>query len=538
MSEIKNGEKYQKVPDSSILNTANTGMKIIDNQNIILDFEFCDKINEFQKCVCKIESSKYNTEKISGTGLFCYIPSINLKVLITNYHIINKKYLDQEKELKLYFEYKGISEEKILNLKAKRLKYTDEKLDATVIEILDEDLIDNYFEVDEEIIKDNKFLGETIFNLQFLKGRKLKISFGEINESINEDTLFKYDAGTEFGSSGSPIISTNGYKLIGMHRGTLEKGKNNYANKQNAGIYLDKIINSIPKLSRTENKNIIKCLYDVKEEDVNKVIQVYDNSNNIEKDIKYISIYREDEEKRQIKNGKCRFEKEGKYFIFYELDKSATNLKNLFNKCSSLTRVYMPSFNDNKIKNMSKMFSECSSLKEINFSSSCNTIYVEDISNMFSYCISLEKINLSSFNTENVINMSGLFKDCNSLKNINLSSFNTKNVEDMSNMFQECFQLKEINLSSFKTDFTSYFTSIFEECISLQKLDLSAFDMSKVIIMKDMFKNCRALKIINLKEFKVNNSAITKGMFSACNLLKDIGSCTDTKIRNEYEHKN
>ena len=181
MSEINNDLKYSKVSGISSLKKVDIERQIIDEQNVILDFSAFKKITKFEKCVCKIELSRENNIiKKSGTGFFCHIPSKNLNVLITNRHVINKKYLEEENELKIYIEENENQEEKIINLQTKRLKYTDETLDATVIEILDEDLIDNYFEVDEELINDNKFINETVFNYQFPLGKQLKVSFGKI----------------------------------------------------------------------------------------------------------------------------------------------------------------------------------------------------------------------------------------------------------------------------------------------------------------------------------------------------------------------
>ena len=343
MSEIDENFKYQKVSDISSLCTANTERKIIYQKNFSLSMKFIKKINVFERCVCKIELSKENNNiKKSATGFFCHIPSKNLNVLITNNQVINKNYLEKENELKIYIIDDEKLEEKIINLQNERLKYTDEILDVTVIEILDEDLIDNYFEVDEELLNDNKFINEIVFNIYFQKDKKIKGSFGKIIELKNEGTLFKYDIGKEFISSASPVILTEMSKIIGMHRGCNETGMDNNDNKQNLGIYLDKIIKRIPKISRPENTNIIKCLYDIKKEDLNKEIQIYDNDNNIEKDIKSISFYRHNEEKGQINNGKCRFEKEGKYFLYLEIDNSVKNLSNMFNNCTYLTRIYMP----------------------------------------------------------------------------------------------------------------------------------------------------------------------------------------------------
>ena len=55
--------------------------------------------------------------------------------------------------------------EKIINLKSQRVKYINEDLEVAVIEIIDEDLIFNFIEMDEKILKNNKFLNEQVYNL-------------------------------------------------------------------------------------------------------------------------------------------------------------------------------------------------------------------------------------------------------------------------------------------------------------------------------------------------------------------------------------
>lgn len=76
---------------------------------------------------------------------------------------------------------------------------------------------------------------------------------------------------------------------------------------------MNKIIESLPETFNCENMNIVKCLYEIKNEDVNKDVKIYDNRNNIEGSIKSVSIYKEYEEKENIKNGTYRFKK-GKIF--------------------------------------------------------------------------------------------------------------------------------------------------------------------------------------------------------------------------------
>ena len=69
---------------------------------------------------------------------------------------------------------------------------------------------------------------------------------------------------------------------------------------------MNKIIESLPETFNCENMNIVN-------EDVNKDVKIYDNRNNIEGSIKSVSIYKEYEEKENIKNGTYRFKK-GKIF--------------------------------------------------------------------------------------------------------------------------------------------------------------------------------------------------------------------------------
>ena len=78
-----------------------------------------------------------------------------------------------------------------------------------------------------------------------LYNNNLKISYGEIIETQKEKNKLKYTAGTEKGSSGAPIILTNEFKVIGLHKGGSKY--DTYEDKINTGIYLDKIIQLIQK---------------------------------------------------------------------------------------------------------------------------------------------------------------------------------------------------------------------------------------------------------------------------------------------------
>ena len=322
--------------------------KIIDEQNIMINYISYKKIIKYEKCVCKIEIK----EKAYTTGFFAYIPSKEIRVLITNNHVINKEFLEKEKELKVYIVNDLDEIEKTINLKSDRFKFTDSQIDATIIEILDEDLIEDFFEVDEEYIKDNQFLNEKIFNFQFPKGGQLNISSGKIISLRNNNIQFIHDAGTLAGSSGSPIILTNGYKIIGLHKGAFKENYNQLDKKKNVGIYLNKIIEYINPIFNPKRMNEIKCIYNINQENLNRDVKIYDNRNNIERHIDSISIYREDEEKKSIYNGICRFKKQGKYYISYTLNDSVKDLNEMFYNCKSLKRVFISQLSNSKIETM------------------------------------------------------------------------------------------------------------------------------------------------------------------------------------------
>ena len=103
-----------------------------------------------------IKQMKKNIIKIclndgsKGTGFFCKIPFINnqeLKVLITNHHVVNL-----EKDNKITISINNDSEIKEIELND-RMKYTNKEYGITIIEIKEKDNINNYLELDENIMK-------------------------------------------------------------------------------------------------------------------------------------------------------------------------------------------------------------------------------------------------------------------------------------------------------------------------------------------------------------------------------------------------
>ena len=235
---------------------------IVNEDNVIIEYDLLEKLfkSDIKNCVFKL---KFKIEKDGkpaykvGSGFICNIS--NIKAFITNNHVLNKEFLKNEKKLILY-DYKD--EKKEINLELNRYKYTDEELDFTIIEILKEDNIINYLEIDE-FIDSTDYKNEKICSVQYPGGNKLQYSHGE-NYGL-KDNFLVYSVGTLGGSSGSPIILINNKKIIGLHKAGLNQNKNN---KINIGIPMNLIINKT---------NFIKCIYNIEEKDIGKEIQIINN---------------------------------------------------------------------------------------------------------------------------------------------------------------------------------------------------------------------------------------------------------------------
>jgi len=181
--------------------------------------------------MCKILVKKGNYSG-NGTGFFCKIrhPNINLgTVLLTNNHVLDSDFLKEGNIIEYEYNNNII---KNLNLTKERRFYTNKELDYTCIEIFESDNIDNFFEIDENIINEDyeSLKNSEIFILQYPKGDEISFSQGQIL-NINEKIII-HSASTEEGSSGSPIILRNNqynYKIMGVHFGGNKDRNQNYA---------------------------------------------------------------------------------------------------------------------------------------------------------------------------------------------------------------------------------------------------------------------------------------------------------------------
>ncbi len=351
-----------------------------------------DIIEKGENSIFKID---YLGEK--GTGFFFQqnIPTIkynNKYFLMTNNHVLNSECINNNDQLVI--EYKN--KEKIIPLN-NRIKYTNELLDFTIIEILPTDSffseIKYFFTIDNYIMNNNsesKYLEQDICIFQYPKGEELSFDKGEI-KSINNH-IIKHLVSTHPGSSGSPILLLNNFKIIGIHQA---------GNKEdNKGIFMKNILNDINNINYKENNlnNYIICEYHIKKEKINQPIQI-------------INSY--EETKRKYPDGNW------KNIKAIENEKEIKENCEIYLNNKRIDFCYEYKF-EKEDKNEIKIISK-TPLNNTNF--------------MFFNCSSLTSLNLSNFNTNNVTNMNSMFSNCSSLTSLNLSNFNTNNVTDMCRMF-------------------------------------------------------------------------------------------------------
>ena len=326
-------------------------------------------LGQMDNSTCKI----YNN--CEGTGFFTKIP-YNLKllpVLITNNHIISKDDINNNKNITLLLN--NAKKIKTIKLDNNRLRYTNEKLDITIIEIKEnEDNLNNkYLELDDEIINyfnDNKnesptymnniYSNKSIYLINYPDDKDVFVSFGQ-PPKLNDTEEIMHKCVTKEGSSGSPILLMNNQKLIGIHYGTYKKYEDN------KGIL---IIYSIIELNKIKGKKLI----------INKEGTL--NNNGIDEEIFFNCNNKKDEKNiRKINSYKpisllnrqnCFFNHINNYEYKFGVDEHfGTIIKNNLNKHS-----YFYKNNRRKYQNKSNLtistryFNQNSSSKNMNISNS------------------------------------------------------------------------------------------------------------------------------------------------------------------------
>ena len=126
-----------------------------------------------------------------------------------------------------------------------------DKYDMMIIR-LKEGEVNNYLEIDENIFDNSvdDYKNENIYILHHPNVEEAKVSFGSGIEKENDYDI-KHKCHTEPGSSGGPILSKMTNKIIGIHKGSIDKyGKCTF----NIGTFLQFPLNEL-KYGHKVSKN-------------------------------------------------------------------------------------------------------------------------------------------------------------------------------------------------------------------------------------------------------------------------------------------
>ena len=134
------------------------------------------KYKSKENCICRINGS------MKGTGFFCKIKVGGelTPVLITNYHVVNDDFMNQNQKLTFYIK----NDLHSIDIKYNKI-YSSirDKYDMMIIR-LKEGEVNNYLEIDENIFEwdsENNYKNEDIYILHHPNAEEAKVSFGRWN---------------------------------------------------------------------------------------------------------------------------------------------------------------------------------------------------------------------------------------------------------------------------------------------------------------------------------------------------------------------
>ena len=180
-------------------------------------------LESMEKKVCRIFYKNNNI----GTGFFCKLPipgpETSTPFLITNNNTINDNLLNQVNEQITIITNEGQKSPKKIKLNKKdRLSFSFPKYGITIIEIKNNDKINDFFDIDKNILNNN--LNNQYIQVYMIQNKETKdikenevyLSFGTLKNMEKDPKSFNHSCHTFSGSSGSPIINLSNHKLIGI----------------------------------------------------------------------------------------------------------------------------------------------------------------------------------------------------------------------------------------------------------------------------------------------------------------------------------
>ena len=222
-------------------------------------------LNESYKLAKKI--CKIKCENGIGTGFFCDIiidewdHLLRVRTFITNRHVLNEDDIKPGKKIKFSLNDEEYNYE--IEIDNERKKYSSKKYDVTIIEIKKEDNIksDSFLEIDDNLYNtDCNYKNTSIYLLHYPKGKEISLSQGKI-QNVGADNKYyeiEHDCNSEPGSSGGPLINSNNFKVIGIHKGaSIEYNFNSGTLLKEPIIEFQNIIKNIDNKKKGNNNKMI-----------------------------------------------------------------------------------------------------------------------------------------------------------------------------------------------------------------------------------------------------------------------------------------
>ena len=244
--KTKNKNKINIITSPNSVNLSNT-----TPEKLIIDFPDPVSLSgtktilrQMKKCICTMK-----IENKVGTGFFCKIPvekNKTMKCLMTCNHVLEEKNYDEINEINLFLN--DEEEVKVIDLTVERKTYFNKVNDITLIQLIDDDNINNFLELDNKLKEAYK--DSSIYVIQYPNGKKATVSYGLLRK-INDYDM-KHQCSTESGSSGSPILNLETNKVIGIHKSADSNTMNNF----NYGTFLRDLLNQIVFKAKKNSFNI------------------------------------------------------------------------------------------------------------------------------------------------------------------------------------------------------------------------------------------------------------------------------------------
>lgn len=193
----------------------------------------------------------------TGSGFFLKFKLGNhlIKTLVTNYHVVGDSIT---KNLKDIF----ISNNKMPELKTivfdenRKFYHFESPVDVTVILIEQRDKIEDelFLNLDEDCKNLDSYNEKDIYVISHPHGASLHFSPGKIIKIYADcNYTFAHSAGTEEGSSGSPVLLAPSLNVIGVHKGKSPNQPSNFATP--FGYILKKLENKIKEEKGKEQED-------------------------------------------------------------------------------------------------------------------------------------------------------------------------------------------------------------------------------------------------------------------------------------------